>query len=156
LPKRDRKRDFRRLDFEDVLIPNKPCAPVPTLLFLSEALEDVGGFDTKIRLEDLLIALKITHAGYFIDVLPDVLAKYRVHGSSTHKNRRFMIDNVLKTYALFEDHPDYPKVCARFINSMQLKCARRGKPLARELLGQILLRYWNRKSLRVIGRYMLK
>ena len=66
-----------------------------------------------------------------------------------------MVDNVLKTYAEFEDHPDYPKVCARFINSMLLKCARRDKMLARELLGQLPLRYWNSKTLRAIGRFIM-
>jgi alpha-1,3-rhamnosyltransferase len=154
VPKRDRERPFRRLDFEALFFSEKARIPAPTLLFRREALEKVGGFDTEIQLEDLLIALKITHAGYFIDVLPDVLAKYRVHATNMHKNRRFMIDNVLKTYAEFEDHPDYPKVRARFINAMLLKCARREKALARELLGQLPLRYWNSKTLRAIGRYL--
>ncbi len=155
VPKRDSERPFRRLDFEALFFSEKARVPAPTLLFRREALERVEGFDPKIQLEDLLIALKITHAGYFIDVLPDVLAKYRVHATNTYKNRRFMIDNVLKTYALFEDHPDYAKVCARFINSMLLKCAKRDKALARELLGRLPLRYWNSKTLRAFGRYLL-
>jgi alpha-1,3-rhamnosyltransferase len=155
LPRRGSERLFRRLDFEDVFISQKKGAPAPTLLFRREALDKVGGFDSEIPLEDLLIALKVTPAGYFIDVLPDVLAKYRVHTTNMHKNRRFMIDNVLKTYAKFEDHPAYSKVCARFINSMLLKCARREKALARELLGQLPLRYWNSKTLRAIGRFII-
>lgn len=100
------------------------------------------------------MALNITHAGYFIDVLPDVLAKYRVHGANTYKNRRFMIETVMQTYARFADHPAYPEVCAKFINSMLLKCARDDKPLARELLRQLPLRYWNGKTLRAFGRLM--
>ena len=66
-----------------------------------------------------------------------------------------MIDNVLKTYAEFEDHQDYPKVCARFINAMLLKCARREKALARKPLFQLPLRYWNSKTLRAIGRFII-
>ena len=66
-----------------------------------------------------------------------------------------MVENVLKTYAMFEKHPAYKKVCARFINSMLLKCARNDKLLARELLGQLPIRYWNSKTLRAIGRYLL-
>ena len=155
LPKRDRKRGFRRLNFEDVFASDKRGAPAPTLLFRREALEAVGGFDPEIELEDLLIALKITQAGYVIDVLAEVLAKYRVHQTSAHKNLRFMIENVLKTYAMFENHPAYNKVCARFINSMLLKCARNDKPLARELLGQLPFRYWDSKTLRAIVRYLL-
>ncbi|QEY65267.1 glycosyltransferase [Metapseudomonas lalkuanensis] len=155
LGKRDRARSFRRLDFDDVFNAAKDGAPAPTLLFRREALETVGGFDPSIRLEDLLVELSITRAGYFIDVLPDVLAKYRVHGTNTYKNRRFMIDMVMQTYARFSDHPAYPEVCAKFINSMLLKCARDDKPLARELLRQLPLRYWNGKTLRALGRLML-
>jgi len=155
LPKRDRERPFRRLDFEDVFDSDKPGAPAPTLLFRREALEKVGGFDPEIKLEDLLVELKIARAGYYIDVLGEVLAKYRVHDTNTYKNRRFMIDNVLKTYAQFSDHPAYPQVCARFVNSMLLKCAREDKPLARELLGQLPLRHWNGKTLRALGRLLL-
>ncbi|UVE18318.1 glycosyltransferase [Pseudomonas sp. LS44] len=152
---RERERPFRRLDFEDVFQGDKPGAPAPTLLFRREALERVGGFDPSVRLEDLLVELKITRAGYFIDVLAEVLAQYRVHGSNAYKNRRFMIDNVLSTYAQFSAHPAYAKVCARFINSMLLKCAREDKPLARELLGRLPLRYWDSKTLRALGRLLL-
>lgn len=152
LPRRNREREFRRLDFEDVFDSDKPGAPAPTLLFRREALERVGGFDPDIRLEDLLIELKITRAGYFIDILGEVLAKYRVHGTNTYRNRRFMVDNVLETYAKFSDHPAYPKVCARYINSMLLKCAAEDKALARELLKQLPLRYWNGKTLRALAR----
>ena len=152
LTRQGRKRPFSRLGFEDVFDSEKPGAPAPTLLFRREAIEKVGGFDPEIRLEDLLIELSITHAGYCIDILSDVLAKYREHGTNTYKNRRFMIDNVLKTYAKFSDHPAYPRVCARFVNSMLIKCAREDKPLARELLKQLPLRYWNGKTLRALIR----
>lgn len=153
--KRSRQRAFRRLGFEDVFDSEKPGAPAPTLLFRREALEKVGGFDPSIRLEDLLIELKITHAGYYIDVLGEVLAQYRVHGSNTYKNRRFMIDNVLRTYAHFCDHPAYQRVCARFINSMLLKCAREDRELARELLKKLPVRDWDRKTLRALMRMIL-
>ena len=137
---------LRRLDFEDAFLDRKPGPPAPTLLFRREALEKVGGFDPQIRLEDLLIELKVTRAGYFIDVLPDVLALYRVHATNTYKNYRFMVDNVLKTYAQFADHPACAEVCARFRNSMLLKCARTDRALARELLRDIPLRAWNAKT----------
>lgn len=154
LPGRDRERPFRRLDFDDVFASDKPGAPAPTLLFRREALEKVGGFDPEIRLEDLLVELKIAQAGYFIDVLAETLAKYRVHGTNTYKNRRLMIDSVLRTYARFSDHPAYCHARARFLNSMLLKCARDDKPLARELLDQLPLRYWNAKTLKALGRLL--
>lgn len=143
-----RELPLRSLDFEDVFLDRKPGAPAPTLLFRREALERVGGFDPQIRLEDLLIELKITHAGYRLDILPDVLALYRVHATNTYKNYRFMVDNVLKTYAQFADHPAYAEVCARFRNSMLLKCARSDAQLFAELLRDLPLKYWGRKTLR--------
>ncbi|RRV83127.1 glycosyltransferase [Stutzerimonas stutzeri] len=155
LEKRNRERPFRRLNFEDLFVSRKDCPPAPTLLFRREALEQIGGFDPDIMLEDLQVELKITHAGYYIDVLRDVLAKYRVHGANTYKNRRFMIDNVLKTYGLFKEHPAYERACARYINSMFLKCANQDKVLARELLRELPLRYWNGKTLRGLGRLVL-
>lgn len=145
----------RRLDFEDVFLHRKPGAPAPTLLFRREALERVGGFDPEVRLEDLMIELKITRAGYVIDVLADVLAHYRVHGSNTYKNHRFMVDNVLRTYAQFSDHPAYAKVCANYRNSMLLKCARQDKQLARQLLAELPLSAWDGKTLRGLWRMAL-
>lgn len=149
-----RKLALRRLDFEDVFLNRKPGAPAPTLMFRREALEKVGGFDPQIRLEDLYIQLKITRAGYFVDILAEVLALYRVHGTNTYKNYRFMVDNVLKTYAAFSDHPAYAEVCARFRNSMLLKCARTDRQLAVELLRQIPAKYWGSKTLKGLWRIL--
>ncbi|MBP8185287.1 MAG: glycosyltransferase [Pseudomonas sp.] len=146
---------LRRLDFDDVFLNRQVGAPAPTQMYRREALVKVGGFDPDIRLEDLYIALKITRAGYYLDILPDVLAYYRVHGSNTYKNYRFMVDNVLRTYAQFSDHCAYEKVCAKFRNSMLLKCARQNKLLARELLAELPLRYWDSKTLRGLWRLAL-
>lgn len=153
-PERHQGREiaFRRMDFEDVFLERKPYPPAPTLMFRREALEKVGGFDPEIRLEDLLIELKITRAGFFIDCLGEVLAKYRKHATNTSKNHRFMIDCILRTYAKFSDHPEYARVRYRFLNSMFLKCANRDHALARELLAQIPWRHWSKKTWRGLGR----
>ncbi|MBF8774302.1 glycosyltransferase [Pseudomonas fulva] len=143
---------FRRLDFEDMFLERKPYPPAPTLLIRREALEKVGGFDPDIRLEDLLIELKVTHAGYFIDGLSVVMARYRKHASNSYKNHRFMIDNILRTYAKFKDHPAYEQVKLKALNSMFLKVANRDRKLARELLAQIPLRAYTRKTWRGLGR----
>ena len=65
-----------------------------------EVLEEVGGFDPQIPLEDLLIQLKITAAGYTIDALDVVMAKYRQHANNTYKNHRYMIKNILNVGVL--------------------------------------------------------
>jgi len=154
LPRKDRVRGFRRLTFDDIFAGDLPGAPAPTMLFRREALEKVGGYDPEIKLEDLYIKLKITHAGYVVDVLEDVLAKYRIHEENTHKELRFMLDNVLKIYADYQDHPAYRVVTASYLNSMLLKSAKKDKQFARELLGQLPMKYWIMKTIRAIGRYL--
>lgn len=153
-PEKRQRRDvpFRRLDFDDMFLERKPYPPAPTLLIRREALEKVGGFDPQIRLEDLLIELKITNAGYFIDGLGVLMARYRKHATNSYKNHRFMIDNILRSYALFSDHPRYDEVKFKFLNSMFLKTANRDRVLARELLAQIPLKSWSRKTLRGLAR----
>ncbi len=147
---RQRRRDlpFRRLDFLDLFLDRKRFPPAPTMMLRRDCLLQVGCFDPDIRLEDLQIQLKIAHAGYYIDVLGEVLAQYRVHDTNTFKNLRFMVDNVLRSYALFAQHPQYEQACARFLNSMLLKVARKDNALGRELLAQIPWRHWNSKTLR--------
>ncbi|MET0849358.1 MAG: glycosyltransferase, partial [Pseudomonas sp.] len=80
-PEKRQRRDvpFRRLDFDDMFLERKPYPPAPTLMIRREALDKVGGFDPNIRLEDLLIELKVTRAGYFIDGLNVLMARYRKH-----------------------------------------------------------------------------
>jgi len=149
---RNRNLPFRRLDFEDLFLDRKPGPMAATLMLRREALNKVGGFNPDIRLEDVYIELSIARAGYFIDVLGEVLAQYRDHPTNTFKNGRFMVDNVLRTLAVFSDHPQYEQVCMKFRNSMLLKYANRDKALSREILSEIPLKYWNRKTLRGMWR----
>ncbi|WP_336331878.1 glycosyltransferase family 2 protein [Pseudomonas putida] len=149
---RNRNLPFRRLDFDDIFLDRKPGPMAATLMLRREALEKVGGFNVDIRLEDVYIELAIARAGYFIDVLGEVLAQYRDHPTNTVKNGRFMVNNVLSTFAVFSDHPQYEQVCMKFRNSMMLKYANRDKALSREILAQIPVRYWNRKTLRGMWR----
>ncbi|NWA28918.1 glycosyltransferase [Pseudomonas gingeri] len=153
-PEKRQRRDlpFRRLSFDDMFMGLKPFPPAPTLMLRREALDKVGGFDPQIPLEDLYIELKISHAGYYIDILNVVMAQYRQHPTNSYKNHRFMIDNVLKTYALFSDHPGYDIARYKFLNSMFVKTASRDRPLARELLKQLPFKYFDSKTWRGVGR----
>lgn len=153
-PEKRQRRDvpFRRLDFDDMFLERKPYPPAPTLMIRREALDKVGGFDPNIRLEDLLIELKVTRAGYFIDGLNVLMARYRKHPTNSYKNHRFMVDNILRSYALFSDHPLYDEVRYKFLSSMFLKTSNRDRKLARELLAQIPLKAWNKKTWRGLAR----
>lgn len=154
-PEEDQRREipFRRLDFDDIFLERKPCLPAPTMLIRREALEKVGGFDPSLRLEDLYIQLKITQVGYYADALDNVMARYRKHPSNSYRNLRFMTETILRIYAEYADHPDYDRVRHRFINSMFVKASKRDRKLAAELLAQLPLRTWNRRTLRGVLRY---
>lgn len=132
--KKQRHYPARELDFTDVFLNRKPGAPAPTLLFRTDALRAVGGFNPDIRLEDLYIELKLTEAGGRIGVLEEVLADYRIHGKNTYQNLRFMHDNVMRTYSAFAQHPEYPQARRDFLNSMLRKAAKRDRPFAKTLL----------------------
>ena len=152
--KAQKQRDlpFRRLNFDDLFLDLKPGPQAATLMFRREALEAVGGFDPQIRLEDVYICLSILRAGYFIDVLPDVLADYRKHDTNTYKHLRFMVENMEKTYAVFAEHPAYEQVRGKYLRSMFLKSSDRDKVLARELLAKLPVKSWDAKVLRGIWR----
>lgn len=157
-PEREQKqRDlpFRRLDFDDLFLDRKPGPMVATQMFRREALIDVGCFDTSIRLEDVYITLSILRAGYFIDILPDVLARYRKHANNTYKNLPFMYENLVRTYDRFSDHPRYQEVRGRFMNSMFLKAAKSNKTLAWQILRQLPPSLWGRKTCRGLLRLLI-
>lgn len=143
----------QHIDFDDVFLQRKPIPPTATLMFRKEALEKVGGFNPEIRLEDVYIWLKLTAAGYYIDRMPVLMARYRKHATNTYKNLRFMSDSLLRTYAEYAAHPAYDGVRSRLLNSLFLKAAGRDKALARELLGQLPLRGWTTKTVRGVLRY---
>lgn len=145
----------QHIDFDDVFLDRKPIPPTATLMFRKEALDKVGGFNPEIRLEDVYIWLRLTHAGYYIDRIPVVMARYRKHATNTYKNLRFMAESLLRTYADYADHPDYARVRRRLLASLFVKAADRDKALARDLLKQLPLRHWNGKVVRGVMRYLL-
>jgi len=153
--KKQRHRPARRLEFDDLFLDRQPGPPAPTLLFRREALDRVQGFDPRIRIEDYFIELRITHVGYFIDVLAEPLALYRVHGSNTYKNRRLMVETELAIYAHFASHPGYEYTRLRYLNAMFAKVAAEDRVLARELLAQIPWCKRNLKTLKGLWRYLL-
>jgi alpha-1,3-rhamnosyltransferase len=142
------------LCFDDIFIPRKSLVPqIATQMFRKSVLDEVGGFNPDIRLEDLYIQFKITRAGYTIDRMPMLLARYRIHPSNTYKNPRLMAESFLATYADYADHPDYERIRARLINSWFLKAVDRDRAFARELLAQLPMQHWNLKTLRGLLKY---
>lgn len=138
------------LDFDDIFLDKKPGLPAPTLFFKRDVLNEVGGFDPDIRLEDLYIQLAISKKGYRLGYLTDILAYYRVHSHNTYKNLKFMHDNVIETYQKFRDDPNYETVKNKFLNSLLIKAVKTDKQYGFEVLKEIPLRAYNLKTIRGI------
>ncbi len=155
LAKNQKINPFTVQDFNGLFQGKGPGLPAPTMFFRTDALRKVDGFHTEIPLEDLYIQLRLTRDGGKIGLLNDTLAYYRVHATNTYKNLRYMLDNVLKTYAFFEDQPGYEQVKYKFLNSMLLRAAKRNTELAKEILPMIPLKYYNKRTLKALPRLLL-
>jgi len=152
--KRQPSHPQRFLDFDDLFLSRKEMPTTATMLFRKQALQQIGGFNPDIKLEDLYVELKITEAGWKIGIMDDTLSYYRVHPTNTIKNLRLMHEAVLKTYACFSQHAGYQGVVEDWTNHQFLKAANRDKTFARECLQQLPLRAWDRKTLRGIWRLL--
>jgi len=141
--------------FHDVLLNRPPGIPAPSMFFKTEIINEVGGFDPEIALEDLYIKLKITHAGYSIGVMNDLIAYYRVHETNTYKNMNYMTENVLKTYERFSDDSYYEQAKFHFLNGMLLRASKCDTALALKILKMIPLKHYNTKTFRALPKLLV-
>jgi alpha-1,3-rhamnosyltransferase len=143
------------MDFETFFGNTRAGVIAPSTMIRTEALREIGGYDPAIPLEDLATWLKLTHKGYQIGFLDDVILRYRKHPTNTSKNLRFMYECITASYAPYQSHPRYPDVVNRFWVSTFIAAAKRGDfELASELLHRISPRYYNRKFLRGVGHLL--
>jgi alpha-1,3-rhamnosyltransferase len=139
---------FKEFGFEELFLGVKPGIPAPTMMVRAEVLKKEGGWDERVRLEDLHLWLKLTHRGYRLAFLNDVLAYYRKHASNSYKNLDYMLTNVLKTYEPYRKEPGYQKVVNKFLTSTFITAAKRDKKLAFKLLFKVNPRFFPLKYLR--------
>lgn len=78
----------------------------PTQLMRKSILDEIGGYNTDILVEDWYMWLKMAEKGR-VYCLSDKLANYRIHANNTTKNSKFIYENNLKTISYYEDHKLY-------------------------------------------------
>lgn len=155
LPQRYRFRPARRLDFDAVFCGTLAGAPAPSMMLRTAVVREVGGYDESLRIEDLLMMLKVTRAGYWVDVLEDDLSYYRSHGKNMHSNLEFMFLEILRVYSVFSDHDSYQKVCYFHRKSYFIKASKVDSVLARRILAGIPIFAWNIKVVRGVLRMLM-
>ncbi|MCX4026103.1 glycosyltransferase [Endozoicomonas sp. SM1973] len=142
---KQRLKPYREVGFKKMLTQPKEGPAAPTVMIRSSALKEVNGFNTDIKLEDLNLWLKLTHKGFKIAVLSDILAYYREHDNNTYKNHRMMTEEIIKTYNNYRNEPEYPFVINQFLTSMFLKVSKYDPKYAIQILRKIDRKYYSFK-----------
>nr|AXL04830.1 glycosyltransferase [Aeromonas hydrophila] len=82
--------------------------PPATIMFRADAVDETF-FDETLKVEDLYLWLKLTVNGGIIDVLPDILAEYRIHSANTTGNLGMIAEYHHITIDKFKSHKVYKK-----------------------------------------------
>jgi glycosyltransferase involved in cell wall biosynthesis len=130
---------------------------ISSVLFRRSVLEDVGGFDTGLRVaEDYELYLRIAR-DYPICCHPAVVAEYRMHRTNTSRNSELMLTVTLR---VLRGQARYVRSDARrlfaFLEGMRTWRKQYGRQLASELahsFSTLRLDHLRRKLLLLVGHY---
>lgn len=151
---KQKMREKKVLTFDDIFLGKVRGAPAPTVMIRKSALDVVGGYDPEIKIEDLYMWLKITHAGYTIIHSSDLYSYYRQHGTNTHSNIRLMFESEMRIVDMYRDHPAYRDVVNGLIVRTFVKASKADKKLARELFCRFPVFRSPQKYFKGIGRLL--
>ena len=147
LPKKDKKRLVRRYDFQEALAAALVVGG-NIAVYRRDAMLAVGGYDPTIKVQDFQMTLKVAHAGYYVDVLPEVVTLYRKHSDSLSKQYKSEYDYGLQVIDAYRDHPAFSSAKARLITKALRTAVTADKTYAWSLLRQVPLRQWDRQLLK--------
>lgn len=97
-------------DFEDVFVFDRHHFVAPSALIEMKALNAVSGFSENTILEDWELWLKMTHCGFKLKVIPDVLVKYRHHGQNVSAQSNTMFRERLRIVEKYKANRKYNRV----------------------------------------------
>lgn len=78
----------------------------PSIIFRKKVVDEMGGFDTSIWVEDYLLVLKVADK-YPIEYIPDYLAFYRLHSNNIGSETIRLVLAHIETIKRFKDKPIY-------------------------------------------------
>lgn len=143
LPKKSKNRNVVRYDFSSAL-ENALVVGGGMALFRKEALEKAGRYDPAIKIQDFQITLKVAAAGFFIDVLPDVVTYYRKHEGSLSSNYKMELKYGFQVIDAYKSDPNYEKARVKLIIKALRMASIYDKGLAWSLIRQVPLKYWDK------------
>ena len=110
----------------------------PTQLMRKSTLDEVGGYDPDILVEDWYMWLKMAEKGS-VYCLSDTFANYRIHSNNTTKNSKFIYDNNMKTLSFYKDHSLYDKAYSKLRWTYIVWTGQQNKALSFKLLLEYIM-----------------
>lgn len=115
------RRRERKYQFDEIFLLRAEL-PAPASMVVLQAILDAGGYNPEVKIEDWDMWMRLTKRNNsFVEVLPHVLAKYRMHPGNTMKQHDLVHKGLLMVAEQHQDHPLYGRVlcvlnCVRFRN----------------------------------------
>ncbi|PJI46507.1 MAG: glycosyl transferase [Pseudomonas sp.] len=146
----------RRYSFDE-LLGQAVAIGATVVMYRREAMDQVGGYDPQIRIQDFQMTLKIAHQGYGVEVLPEVVSGYRRHeGNLSRTAFKSQLDYDCMTIAPYRDHPAYAAALTCIYNKALKQSVVCDKGYAWSLLLHLPPWRWNRVTLRRIRHLLFK
>ena len=155
LPSKEKDRPVERYDFAQALAAALVVGG-NIAVYRHDVMDEVGGYDPGIRVQDFQMTLKVAHAGYFVDVLPDVVTYYRKHGSGLSSDYKSEYELGLEVIESYAEHPSYRSGKARLITKALRAASTEDKAYAWRLLRQVPLSLWDRQLLKRLRHLLFK
>ncbi|GAC1038728.1 alpha-1,6-rhamnosyltransferase [Pseudomonas sp. No.117] len=141
------------LDFDEILRKTQVVG-APVALYRKAVLDQVGGYDPAIRVQDFQMTLKVAALGRPIAILPVTVTRYRRHGGNLSRRYRLLLEADLLAIAPYRDHPGYPEGHTSVVNKALKYAVRHDKLEALRMLRLIPLRDMDRTTLHRVRRLL--
>jgi len=153
--------EFVTYSFERIL----RCCPLtaPSVIFKKKVYEQVGAFDSSLRLDDWDYWLRVADAGFKIGTLKEITVHYRLHQTNVSNNQALMIEETAKILAKWKSKPTYKSAVIAFCQHEIISQAKNAKSFNFKKIFQSLkkfypflsyrsfrLSFWNKLAYKVI------
>ncbi|WP_273229890.1 glycosyltransferase family 2 protein [Pseudomonas kuykendallii] len=153
LPKKDKKREIRRYDFDRALA-EALVVGGNIAVYRRDAMMTVGGYDPAIKVQDFQMTLKIAHEGYFVDILPEIVTLYRKHPDSLSKQYKSEYLYGLQVIRPYIGHAAYSSCKSKLVSKALRLAVLDDKKYAWGLIVKVPFVNWDRQLLKRL-RYLL-
>ena len=155
LPRKHKQRSVRRYDFSQALAAALVVGG-GYAVYRRDAMDLAGLYDSKIKIQDFQMTLKVAKAGFFVDILPDTVTLYRKHEGSLSKNYKAEYRYGLDVIAPYAEHPQFESAKARLVTKALRMAVIYDKSYGWKLLKQVPLRQWDKQLLKRLRHLIFK